>query len=324
LAAVPGRARLDNLELARRLPSLAAEGIGNDGILERTGIESRLMAAPSQNVVSMAVDAATKALAEVGIDMSAVSLLICCTTTPSMIAPSTACQVLHSLDPSAEVAAYDIQAACSGYLYALASAWDYLQGKPTANVLILTSETMRQVVDIDDPDTSPIFGDAATATVLTTTLARPKGLALLHRPVVSARGEGGATLRVPLPRAGAYVQMDGKKVFAEAVRRMGAALKDACALSHLTIDDLDLIVPHQANGRIIDALRARLRLSPERVWNEIRYCGNTSSSSIPLALTTILHQEGLIWRLGLCSFGAGYTFAGAIIEKVRNSRQSVG
>jgi 2-oxoisovalerate dehydrogenase E1 component len=148
-------------------------------------------------------------------------------------------------------------------LYALAAAWDYLQGNPDANVLVLTSETMRQIVDIDDPDTSPIFGDAATATVLTTTLARPKGLAFLHRPVVSARGEGGAALRVPLRQAGAYVQMDGKKVFAEAVRRMGAALKGACALLHLTIDDLDLIVPHQANERIIDALRARLHLSPD-------------------------------------------------------------
>jgi 2-oxoisovalerate dehydrogenase E1 component len=316
LAAVQGRARLDNVELARRLPSLAAEG-GGDGILERTGIESRLMADPSQNVVSMAADAATKALAEVGIDISAVSLIICCTTTPSMISPSTACQVLHSLDPSAEVAAYDIQAACSGYLYALAAAWDYLQGEPNANVLILTSETMRHIIDIDDPDTSPIFGDAASATVLTTTLAGQKGLAFLHRPVVSARGEGGAALRVPLPGSGAYVRMDGKKVFAEAVRRMGAALKDACAHSHLTIDDLDLIVPHQANGRIIDALRARLRLSPEQVWNQIRYYGNTSSSSIPLALTTILRQEDLIWRLGLCSFGAGYTFGGAIIEKVQ-------
>jgi 3-oxoacyl-[acyl-carrier-protein] synthase III len=105
---------------------------------------------------------------------------------------------------------------------------------------------------------------------------------------------------------------------------MSAALKDACGLWQLTIDDLDLIVPHQANGRIIDALGARLRLSPERVWNEIRYCGNTSSSSIPLALTTILHQQDLIWRLGLCSFGAGYTFGGAIIEKVRNSRLDAG
>jgi 2-oxoisovalerate dehydrogenase E1 component len=254
-------------------------------------------------------------LAGVGIEADDLSLVICCTTTPVMISPSTACQVLHRLAPAAEVAAYDLQAACSGYLYALAGAWDHLQGNPNAKVLILTTETMRRIVDVDDPETSPIFADAATATVLTTAAEGREGLAVLRRPVVSARGESGSVLRVPLPLADAYVHMDGKKVFAEAVRRMHSMLAQACAQSNLTVADLDLIVPHQANGRSIEAVRSRLKLPPERVWNEIRLQGNTSSSSIPLALATILRSNDSGKRIGLCAFGAGYTFAGAILDR---------
>jgi 2-oxoisovalerate dehydrogenase E1 component len=317
LAAVEGRDRLDNSELIPRLPGFAPKGRGGDGIFERTGIESRLVADQSQDVVSMAAEAAGKALADVGMDVGALSLIICSTSTPTMISPSTACEVLRVLDPSAEVAAYDIQAACTGYLYALAAAWDHLQARQDGAVLVLTSETMRRIVDIDDPDTSPIFGDAATATILTNATATSNGLGLVHRPVISARGEGGKTLKVPLPGPNAYVEMDGKRIFSEAVRRMGSALKEACALSDTTIDDLDLVVPHQANGRIIEALRSRLHLPAERVWNEIRFRGNTSSSSIPLALAKILSGPDAARRIGLCAFGAGYTFGGAICERTQ-------
>ena len=97
---------------------------------------------------------------------------------------------------------------------------------------------------------------------------------------------------------------------------MNSMLVQACAKSGLTVGDLDLVVPHQANGRIIEAMRARLKLPPERVWNEIRWQGNTSSSSIPLALDTVLRTGGAVKRIGLCAFGAGYTFGGAILSRV--------
>lgn len=313
LAAVVGRGRLDNGDLIARLPTLAAPD-GGDGLYQRTGIESRPVADSSQTVVSMAAEAAREALAEAGLGASALSLIICCTSTPEMIAPSTACRVLHALDPAAEVAAYDLQAACSGYLYALAAAFDHLQVRPDGAVLVLTSELMRRVVDIDDPATSPIFGDAATATVLAGDLSADGILARFQRPFVSAHGETGKTLLVPLPGPEAHVSMDGRRIFGEGVRRMEFALQEACARSGLAIDDLDLIVPHQANGRIIDAIRSRLHLPAERVWNEIRFRGNTSSSSIPLALTTILRRPSPPRRIGVCAFGAGYTFGGAICE----------
>lgn len=315
LGVVRGRARLDNSELAHRLKGFTPGANGGDGIFERTGIESRLVADSTQDVVSMATEAAALALDEVGIDVSAVSLIICSTNTPTMISPSTACQVLQRLAPRTDIAAYDLQAGCSGYLYALAAAWDYLQVHAGAKVMVLTTETMRRVVDLDDPDTSPIFADAATATVLSTTVTGNTRLAAVHRPVVSARGENGSALRVPLPQHGAYVHMDGKRIFAEAVRRMSSMLTEACARSKLSIAEIDLIVPHQANGRIIEAMRNRLKLPPLRVWNEIRLQGNTSSSSIPLALDTVLRRKDLGDRIGICAFGAGFTFGGAILDR---------
>ncbi len=315
LGVVRGNRHITNAELAPRLPGFTPAVPGGDGIFERTGIESRLMADETQDAVSMATQAAVAALAEAQIDAAALDLIICSTSTPLMISPSTACQVLQRLAPQADVAAYDLQAACSGYLYALAAAWDFLQGQPQAKVLIITTETMRRVVDIDDPDTSPIFADAATATVVGTTAGGATGLARVHRPVLGARGEDGSALRVPLPGGSAKVHMNGRRVFAEAVRRMGGMLVQACTDAGLTLAELDLVVPHQANGRIIEAMRSRLKLAPERVWDEIRLQGNTSSSSIPLALDTVLRRPDSGRRIGLCAFGAGFTFAGAVLER---------
>ena len=314
LAAVRGRARLDNVDLAHRFPAIfSADGV-HDDIFERTGIESRLVAEADQDAVSMAVEAAARALAEAGIVAQDLGLVICSTSSPIMIAPSTACQVLERLAPDCDIAAYDIQAACSGYLYALANAWDFLQSHPDATALVITTETMRRFVNIDDPNTSPIFADAATATVVALARNRPASLAMLHRPVLGAQGENGTTLRVPLPTPGEFLHMDGKRIFTQAVRRMGTVLAKACARSNLQISDLDLVVPHQANGRIIEAIRLRLKLPECRVWNEIRFQGNTSSSSIPLALDTVLRRTDNTRLVGLTTFGAGYTFAAAILE----------
>ena len=313
LGVTRGRDRLHNAQLAGRLPTLAAANGHADGIFDRTGIESRLVADADQDAVSMAVEAARLALREAGIEASALGLVICSTSTPLMISPSTACQVMSRLAPGVDIPAYDIQAACSGYLYALANAWDALQQHPDRPVLVLTTETMRRIVDIDDPNTSPIFGDAATASVLTAGGAAADGLAVVQRPVLGARGESGATLNVPLPGGKAHVHMDGQRIFSEAIRSMSSLLSRACEASGLGLADLDLVVPHQANGRIIDAMRTRLKLAPERVWNEVRHQGNTSSSSIPLALDSVLRRHAGGLRIGLCAFGAGYTFAGAVL-----------
>ena len=184
-------------------------------------------------------------------------------------------------------------------------------------MLVLTTEVMRSIVDIHDPQTSPIFADAATATVLCCGLrsARPLAspLAKLMRPVLGARGDGSGALGVPLPGAGMHVRMDGKRIFSEAIRSMSAALAKACDSGGVVLDELDLIVPHQANGRIIEAMRSRLKLPEHKVWNEIRHQGNTSSSSIPLALDTALRGTASALRIGICAFGAGYTSGAALL-----------
>ncbi len=308
-----GQDRLGNRELLARFPAFSVDG--HDGIVERTGITSRIVASSSQDAISMAVEAADSALREAGLQAADLSLVICSTSTPVTIVPSTACLVLQRIAPEANVPAYDLLAACSGYLYALASAWDFLQTRPGAQVLVLTTEVMRRAINPDDPETSPIFGDAATATIVTTSGTDFAGLARLHRPLIDGRGEDGTTLLVPLPGSGQGVKMEGRRVFSEAVRRMNAVLADACVEAGIDIGDLDLIVPHQANGRIIEAMRTRLKLAPDRVWNEIREQGNTSSSTIPLALDTVLRRPGAAAQIGLCAFGGGFTWAGAILAK---------
>ncbi len=156
---------------------------------------------------------------------------------------------------------------------------------------------------------------AATATVLALRGGCQTALARIQRPLIGAQGDDGSALRIPLPAEGARVHMDGRRVFGEAVHRMGAVLNRVCEAADLTPGQLDLIVPHQANGRIIEALRTRLRLEPGRVWNGIRTVGNTSSSSIPLALDHALRANPLARRIGLCAFGAGYTFGAALLER---------
>ena len=265
----------------------------------------------------MAVAAAQKLLADTHTPSEQLGLIICSTTTPVSIAPSLACSVLHQIAPGIEVPAYDVLAACSGYLYALSNAWDFLQTHPNAKVLVLTAETMRRMTDPDDPNTSPIFGDAATATLVTTAAIAPSYLAVLNQPVLGALGESGASLHVPLTAPHPPISMDGRHVFSEATRKMEAILKQACAQSGLTVDQLDLIVPHQANGRIIEAMRNRLGLPKGRVLDTIKHQGNTSSSSIALALESVFKSEiAQAQTIGLCAFGAGFTFAGAILKRV--------
>jgi 2-oxoisovalerate dehydrogenase E1 component len=309
--AVEGNAAVTNKDLAARFADMTPEGI-----LSRSGIERRSVVSNGQTALSMAVEAASKALREEKLRLNDIDLIICSTSTPPMISPSLACLILHELaleHGEAEVQAYDVMAACTGYLYALGIAWDHLQACPDSTVLVITAEEMSRAVDPHDFGTAILFGDAATATVLHGPGRIEKAKAHLHRPVLSARGERGDVLRVPLAVDREFVHMDGKKVFTEAVRQMTTILERACRESSIAVDDLDLIIPHQANGRIIEAVQARLKCAPERVCNDVMNHGNTSSSTIPLALSKVLERP-LPQRIGLCAFGAGFTFGAAIAE----------
>jgi 2-oxoisovalerate dehydrogenase E1 component len=179
--------------------------------------------------------------------------------------------------------------------------------------LIVTTETLSCKLDRKDLATAPLFGDAATASVVYGEAHLKQMNARLVCLALSAQGDNGEMLSVPLQNE-TCITMDGHKVFPVAVRKMILMLKRACYQAGLCVDDLDLIVPHQANQRIIAAVRRRINLPEEKVFSNIRRIGNTSSSSIPLCLEKVFQQHHSGKRVGLCAFGGGLTFGGAVLQ----------
>lgn len=308
IATVTGSRLVSNVELAQR-----ARGMTADDILRRTGIEQRHWAGKNEDAISMAVRAAWKVLDQENLVVDDLDLVICSTTSPNSVTPSMACQVLNGLTGGKSdtmLQAFDINAACSGYLYALQSAYDFLQSCPDGRVLVVTAEVLSPLLNLDDFNTAILFGDATSASVLYGETHVDQAQARLVRPELSAKGEDGSSLSVPF-RHGGFIQMKGGKVFTEAVRRMVASLNRVCEREHLAVQDLDLVVPHQANQRIIDAIQHRVGV---HVFSNIRHHGNTSSSSIPLCLAEVLPEATPGSRLGLCAFGGGFTFGAGILE----------
>ncbi|MEM9883240.1 MAG: beta-ketoacyl-ACP synthase 3 [Planctomycetota bacterium] len=328
-----GRDRLTNADLVRRFPNVTS-----DDIVKRTGIESRPYCAHDQNALSLAVDAATKALAAEGLTVADLTGIVCHTTTPPLNTPSMACMVLQALDPEAkhELMVYDVNAACSGWLYALDAAHNTIQHNPDSAVLVVTTECLSRVVNPDDFGTAILFGDAATATVARGSVAPgseqthadadppprggeasgiPTGSMILSQPVLAGKTDAAGSLTVGFEGRG-HITMDGKKVFTEAVRAMTKMTNQAFERSGAPLDDLDWLVPHQANERIFEAARTRLKIPEAKIVNLIRHHGNTSSSSIPLSIA----KSGDKFRgghiVGVCAFGGGFTFGAAILEIV--------
>lgn len=314
VAGVPAGRVLTNDELVRRFP-----GRTSHDIVQRTGIESRPVLAEGETVLTLATKAARTALRESGLNLSDLDAIFVSTSSPLSLSPSMACLLHHELSrlgPTKDLPASDILAACTGYLYALQSAFDFCQSQPDANVLVVTAEAMTQYTDPNDFDTAIVFADAATATVVHggQSVYAKKAKAFVHRPVLSARGEDGTILHHGR-RGNPNVNMDGLKVFPLAVRQMMSLLEKACAESRISVGDLDVIVPHQANGRILEAVASRLAIAPGRLINRVRHSGNTSSSTIPMVLADLLSGGALKkGRAGLCAFGGGFTFGAAVLE----------
>lgn len=302
-----------NAELAA---SLGAEN--DEAIFSRTGIHQRRHVTPAEDALTLAVDATRALLAGEQLTYADVDLFICATTTPTQVTPSMACRIADRLGTGGHAAlppaAYDINAACSGYLYGLQIAYDFLQSRPGARVLLVTTEVLSPLLDPKDFGTAIIFGDAASATLLYGEQNIARSRALLHRPVLAADPEDGSILSVPLPRPGHYICMDGQKTFSVAVRSMTRILEAACNASTLAAKDLSLVVPHQANQRILDAVARRLKVSTSQIYTNIHSYGNTSSTSIPLCLATLFHERPAGEYLGLCAFGGGFTSGAAILQ----------
>jgi 2-oxoisovalerate dehydrogenase E1 component len=318
VAAISGSRVVANSELLADV-----EGLSSEDVTSRTGITHRNWVSKGESAVSMAVAASRRILKDHGLGIEDINLLICSTTTPSEMTPSTACQILGGLGegkPDLLVQAYDINAACSGYLYALQAGYDYLQSRPEARVLVATAESLSQLLNPADKDTVFLFGDASSATILFGEAHLEEAAARLYQPELSAKVDTTTSLSVPFTGDG-FIQMDGRKVFSEAVRAMVSSLNRCCLRLGLSVADLEMIVPHQANDRITQAIQRRVGVE---VFSNIREHGNTSSTSIPLCLADMLPKQKIGTRLGLCAFGGGFTFGAAVIELLKDGAAIAG
>ncbi len=279
-------------------------------LVKSTGIRERRWVSPTQTLLSMAVEAAHNALSCENLSIRDIGLVVAATGTPDIVTPSLASRVSASLAgdlSSLSMVAYDINAACSGYLYAVDQCFSYLTRNPDATAMVITSEVLSPSLNLDDPDTASIFADAATATIVRGPGWKGRCRYYVRRPIISGQPETGEMISVPLNGNG-HIAMKGRKVFSDAVRSMTSIVEWACVDAGVSIRDLQMIVPHQANQRILDTIERRTGC---KVFSAIEKTGNTSSCSIPIALVRLECESGIA---ALTSFGGGYTSAAAIVE----------
>jgi len=291
-----------NLELAGRLDT-------SDGwIRSRTGISSRRIAGPGESVVAMAAAAAGKAIAESGLAPADVDLLVLATCTMATPIPGGAPQVAHLLGVNG-IAAFDINAACGGFCYALSVAADAVRGGSARHAVVIGSERMSDWVDWEDRSTAILFGDGAAAAVVGP--AEQPGIG-----PVAWGSDGGRAGLIGVPADGRFLQMDGQPVYRWATSALAPVARQACELAGIAPGDLSAIVPHQANLRVIEALARALDAPRAVVARDIVEAGNTSAASVPLALCRLLADGQLpAGSLALLlAFGAGLSYAGQVVR----------
>jgi 3-oxoacyl-[acyl-carrier-protein] synthase-3 len=292
---------LTNEDLSRMVDT------SDEWISSRTGIRVRHIAR-GMSACDMGERAARNALEASGLSAADIGLVLVSTVTPDRPLPSLSCDLQRRLGLDGAFC-FDVGAACSGFIYALDIAARYLQTGGATHALVVCTEKLSAITDFTDRRTCVLFGDGAGAAVLSAS-ARPGGLLA---SCLAARGDEGAALRCD---PGGYIQMDGQEVYKFAVRAMPEAMEKALAKAGRRMEELDFILPHQANLRIIQSVMARYGLPPEKMVINLERCGNTSSASIPIALDELRRANRL--RPGalllLAGFGAGLTYGAALFE----------
>jgi 3-oxoacyl-[acyl-carrier-protein] synthase-3 len=293
-----------NNELAQRLDTSDA------WIRERTGIAQRHIADPSQGSSDLALEASRRALDAAGIDASAIDLIIVATSTPDYIFPSSACLLQAKLGVK-NCPAFDMQAVCSGFVYGLATADQFVRSGQAKCALVVGAEVFSRIMDWNDRGTCVLFGDGAGAVVLVAG-DRPG----IHSGVLRADGRYADMLSVPGNVSGGkiigspYLQMNGPQVFKFAVKVLDEVGREALAAAGATIDDVDWLIPHQANVRILDATAKKLGIPAHKMIVTVDRHGNTSAASVPLALDVAV-RDGRIQpghRVLLEGVGGGFTW----------------
>ena len=301
---------LTNDELAQRVAT------SDEWIRTRTGIAQRHIAADDEQTSDLALAASREALAAAGIEPRDVDLIVVATTTPDMIFPSTACILQDKLGAHGGPA-FDVQAVCSGFVYALALADRMLAGGLARNALVVGAEIYSRILDWSDRGTCVLFGDGAGAVVLVP--AREPGILSAH---LHADGHYRNILCVPgqVDRGGVsgtpFVHMDGQGVFKFAVKVLADVAHEALAANHMTAADMDWLIPHQANVRITDATAKKLGVPLEKVISTVDKHANTSAASIPLALDVAV-RDGRIrpgQHLMLVGVGGGFTWGSVLLR----------
>jgi 3-oxoacyl-[acyl-carrier-protein] synthase-3 len=302
-----------NADLEKRVET------SDEWIASRTGIRERRIAADGETTGDLAFYAATHALEAAGVTAADLDLIVLGTTTPDIIFPSTACLLQHRLGANG-CAAFDVNAACSGFLYALGIADQFIRGGKAKKALVVGAETLSRMIDWTDRATCVLFGDGAGAVVLeaseqpgilTTTLHADGGYKhLLYNPVGVSAGFRDE------PNHGVRVIMAGSEVFKVAVKTLDRIVGETLQAAGMRESDVDWLIPHQANLRIIEATAKRLHLSMDRVIVTVDRHGNTSSGSVPLALDEAV-RSGKVQRgqtVLLEAFGGGFTWSSALLK----------
>jgi 3-oxoacyl-[acyl-carrier-protein] synthase-3 len=295
----------------------------DEWITTRTGIKERHIAADDQFTSDLGAEAARRAMAKAGITADQIDLIIVATITPDMPFPSTACLVQHKIGAK-RAAAFDLEAACSGFIYALEIGQQFIMSRTYDTVLVIGAEKLSAITDWTDRNTCVLFGDGAGAAILQ---SRPSSHGLLTA-VMGADGEkadllfmpaGGSRCPATADSVNArlhYLRMEGKETFKNAVQAMQTAATEALRRCEIDIARIKCIIPHQANRRIIDAVGERLGAKPEQLFINLDKYGNTSAASVAIALDEAV-ESGRIQRgdlILLVVFGAGLTWGAAVIE----------
>ncbi|MGO4716814.1 beta-ketoacyl-ACP synthase III [Bradyrhizobium sp. 2TAF24] len=305
---------LTNAELAQRIDT------SDEWIVQRTGIHQRHIAAPGEFTSHLGTRAAQAALANAGVDAQSIDLVVLATSTPDNTFPATAVAIQHNLGIH-HGAAFDLQAVCSGFVFGLATADNFLRTGAFKRALVIGAETFSRILDWNDRTTCVLFGDGAGAVVLEaqqhsgaptdpgilTTHLRSDGR---HKSKLYVDGGPSSTQTV------GHLRMEGREVFKHAVGMITDVIVDAFEATRTTADDIDWFVPHQANKRIIDASAHKLHIAPQKVVLTVDRHGNTSAASIPLALSTAV-AEGKIKKGDLVlleAMGGGFTWGSALVR----------
>ena len=286
----------------------------DEWIISRTGIRERRIAAPDENVSTMAFEAAKHALEMSGLDKNDIGLIVVATTSATHAFPSAACQVQQMLDIKG-CAAFDVAAACAGFTYALSIADQYVKNGAVKHALVIGSDTLSRTLDPTDRGTVILFGDGAGAVVLGA--SEEAGILSTH---IHADGHYGELLTLPnrqrYTEDQAYLTMAGNEVFKVAVTELAHIVDESLAANNLERSDLDWLVPHQANLRIISATAKKLGMTLENVIVTLDRHGNTSAASVPCALDEAV-RDGRIQRgqlILLEAFGGGFTWGSALVR----------